>query len=99
MIDEPMVGLDPSSARLVKALFRQEISKGNSVFLSTHTLSVAEEIADRIGIINNGELIFVGNVKELKQKLKTDGTLEDLFLQLTEEEQIVRQKLSVQIPG
>ncbi|MCX7766572.1 MAG: ABC transporter ATP-binding protein [Candidatus Sumerlaeia bacterium] len=83
VIDEPMVGLDPQSARLVKQIFRSQADRGNSVFLSTHTLSVAEEVADRIGIIHRGELLFVGTKDELRECVKKDGTLEDLFLELT----------------
>ncbi len=83
VIDEPMVGLDPRSAHVVKKLFRNQAEQGGSVFLSTHTLSVAEELADRIGIINRGQLIFLGTVAELRAATNTDGALEDLFLRLT----------------
>lgn len=85
IIDEPMVGLDPRSARTVKNLMREEANKGKSVFLSTHTLSVAEEIADRIGVISKGRVIFIGTIAELRIELKHTGNLEQLFLQLTEE--------------
>jgi len=83
IVDEPMVGLDPQSARKVKDLFRAETAKGNTVFLSTHTLSVAEELAHRIGIVNQGRLIFVGSLAELRERMHRDGDLEDLFLELT----------------
>jgi ABC-2 type transport system ATP-binding protein len=84
VVDEPMVGLDPQSARQVKQIFRsQGRDHKTTVFLSTHTLSVAEEVADRIGIINHGNLLFVGTKEQLKEQLKRDGTLEDLFLELT----------------
>ena len=86
IVDEPMVGLDPQSARKVKDLFREETRKGNTVFLSTHTLSVAEELANRIGIIHYGRLIFVGTLADLRQATHRDGDLEDLFLELTAEE-------------
>jgi ABC-2 type transport system ATP-binding protein len=87
MVDEPMVGLDPQSARKVKNLFRTQTQRGNTVFLSTHTLSVAEELAHRIGIINHGRLIFCGTIDELrKATARGEGDLEDLFLELTEEE-------------
>lgn len=89
VIDEPMVGLDPRSARTVKdtmkALSRE---RGMTVFMSTHTLSVAEEIADRVGILNNGKLAALGTVPELR-KMRTEARsegherLEDLFLELT----------------
>ena len=84
IVDEPMVGLDPQSARQVKQLFREQAKQNNmTVFLSTHTLSVAEEVADRIGIINLGELLFVGTKEELRSFAKREGSLEDLFLEIT----------------
>lgn len=87
IVDEPMVGLDPQSARIVKNLFTSEARRGKTVFLSTHTLSVAEELADRIGIINKGNLIFLGTLQELRQQQQSGNAgLEDLFLQLTTSE-------------
>ena len=86
VIDEPMVGLDPRSVKKVKTLLKERALQGATVFLSTHSLAVADEVADRIGIINKGKLIFLGNVEELKMKLEHDGTLEELFLKLIEEE-------------
>ena len=83
VVDEPMVGLDPRSMRIVKTLLRDKAAGGASVFLSTHTLSVAEEIADRIGIIYQGELQFLGTLQELRQLQQSDSNLEDLFLSLT----------------
>jgi ABC-2 type transport system ATP-binding protein len=83
IVDEPMVGLDPQSARTVKNLFLEQARSGVTVFFSTHTLSIAEELADRIGIIHKGELIFVGTLDEMKQAVKRDGKLEDLFLEIT----------------
>lgn len=85
VVDEPMVGLDPKSMRIVKDLFRQTANAGATVFMSTHTLTIAEEVADRIGIIHNGRLIRCGTAAELKADLGADGTLEDLFLQVTAE--------------
>ncbi|MBI1783679.1 ABC transporter ATP-binding protein [Candidatus Sumerlaeota bacterium] len=86
IIDEPMVGLDPRSSRIVKKLMRDEADKGKTVLLSTHTLSDAEELADRIGVLSKGRLAFIGTIDELRSELKQSGKLEDLFLQLTEEE-------------
>ena len=86
VVDEPMVGLDPRSMRLVKDLFRSRVEAGATIFMSTHTLAVAEEIADRIGVITNGQLLFLGTVEELRQQLASNDTLEQLFLALTEEE-------------
>jgi len=84
VVDEPMVGLDPKSARLVKDLLRARASAGTTVFMSTHTLSVAEEIADRIGIIDESHLRFLGTVGQLRAELSPGQTsLEQLFLQLT----------------
>ena len=86
IVDEPMVGLDPRSMRLVKDILREQTQQGSTVFMSTHTLAVAEEIADRIGVITNGRLLFLGTVAELQAKMSSDESLEKLFLALTEEE-------------
>jgi ABC-2 type transport system ATP-binding protein len=84
ILDEPLVGLDPRSMRLVKDMLRNRVARGKSVFLSTHTLAVAEEISDRIGVIDHGKLIFLGTVAELRARLALgDSSLEDLFLTLT----------------
>jgi len=84
IVDEPMVGLDPKGTRLVKGLFRDLSKKGVSIFMSTHTLELAEEICQRIGIINEGRVIALGNMEELREKAKTtDARLESLFLKLT----------------
>jgi ABC-2 type transport system ATP-binding protein len=86
VVDEPMVGLDPKSVRMVKDLLRTRAAAGTTVFMSTHTLAVAEEIADRIGVIDRGRLIFLGTLEELRQELSLQKTsLEQLFLQLTAE--------------
>ncbi len=85
VVDEPMVGLDPRSARVVKDLLRAEAAAGKTVLMSTHTLAVAEEIADRIGILNRGQLDFLGTLSELRQELSSPHlALEHLFLELTE---------------
>ncbi len=86
IIDEPLVGLDPRSARLVKDTLKQRSLKGCTVFLSTHLLSVAEELADRIGIISHGKLIALGSLDEIRKHHGKIGQLEELFLELTEEE-------------
>jgi ABC-2 type transport system ATP-binding protein len=84
VIDEPMVGLDPTSARTVKDIFVDFTRKGGTVFVSTHTLSLVEEICDRIGIINHGNLIAVGQKSELMESLPAESpNLEALFLKLT----------------
>ncbi|MFH1091563.1 MAG: ABC transporter ATP-binding protein [Pseudomonadota bacterium] len=83
VVDEPMVGLDPRGARLVAKIFRQLRSNGVSIFVSTHTLSIAAELCDRIGIILNGRLLVEGTVEDLKAQAGTDHELEDAFLKLT----------------
>jgi len=85
IVDEPMVGLDPRSIRLVKDLLKDKVRQGMTVFMSTHTLAIAEEIADRIGVISFGKVIFLGTVAQLRQQLASDESLEQLFLTLTEE--------------
>lgn len=86
IVDEPMVGLDPRSMRLVKDLLRSLARDGSTVFMSTHTLAVAEEIADRIGVIKSGRLHFLGTVTELRRQLARDDSLEQLFLTLTDDQ-------------
>jgi ABC-2 type transport system ATP-binding protein len=84
VIDEPMVGLDPRSVRLVKDLLRTKVAEGQTIFMSTHLLSIAEEIADRVGIIDQGQLKFLGTLDELRQTLSTRETsLEHLYLNFT----------------
>lgn len=84
VIDEPLVGLDPRSVRLVKDLLRVKIARGMTVFMSTHLLSVAEEIADRVGIVDQGRLRFLGTVNQLQNELSLhDSSLEHLYLSLT----------------
>jgi len=83
VIDEPMVGLDPRHARVVKDVLKERSVKGMTVLVSTHQLSVAEEMADRIGIIHNGRLIAVGNRDELRKQSGASGALEEIFLTLT----------------
>jgi len=89
VVDEPMVGLDPRGARLVGKIFRQLRRNGVSIFVSTHTLSIAAELCDRIGIILRGRLLVEGAVTELQAQAGAEGQLEDAFLKLTggEEEQ------------
>jgi len=84
VIDEPMVGLDPRSARIVKDTLKQKSRAGASIFMSTHSLQVAEELCDRIGIIKNGRLIFADTQDQLQQyKKQYDGKFESVFLELT----------------
>ncbi|NLH87264.1 MAG: ABC transporter ATP-binding protein [Firmicutes bacterium] len=90
-MDEPTVGLDPTSARLVKDILRELASEGVTVFMSTHILEIAERMCDRVGIIQKGRLLAVGNMDDLRQAAAAKGamkhpeasTLEDLFIELT----------------
>jgi ABC-2 type transport system ATP-binding protein len=83
--DEPTVGLDPKSIRELKVLLREQATSGVTVFLSTHTLDIAQELADRIGIIDHGRLLALGTMADLRKQAARDGSLEDLFLKITEE--------------
>jgi ABC-2 type transport system ATP-binding protein len=84
ILDEPTVGLDPKSARLIKDILRQLAERGSAVMLSTHILEIAERMCDRIGIINKGQLIAVGTMEELRKLGKSaESSLEDIFLGLT----------------
>src|SRR5437764_5349746 len=83
--DEPTVGLDPKSIRELKTLLRELAAGGMTVFLSTHTLDIAQELADRIGIIDRGRLIGCGTMTDLRKQAALDGSLEDVFLAITEE--------------
>ncbi|HEX7335965.1 MAG TPA: ABC transporter ATP-binding protein [Gemmatimonadales bacterium] len=84
VVDEPMVGLDPRSARLLKDLFRQFVHRGGTVLMSTHTLEVAETMCDRIAIVHGGRIVAAGTMADLQeQTASADLGLEDLFLKLT----------------
>lgn len=84
VVDEPMVGLDPKSARTLKDLFREYVERGGTVLMSTHTLEIAEGMCDRIAIIQRGQLLAEGTMEELRaQSASGDESLEALFLRLT----------------
>jgi ABC-2 type transport system ATP-binding protein len=86
VVDEPMVGLDPKSARLLKGLFRRFVERGGTVLMSTHTLEVVEGFCDRIGIMSHGELAACGSLEELRRRSDAMGAgLEEIFLRLTGE--------------
>src|SRR5438874_664787 len=85
IVDEPTVGLDPRSVRLLKNLLRTEADNGMTVFLSTHSLDIAEQLAGRIGIVDHGRLIVCGTLDALRTQAAIGGSLEDVFLKLTEE--------------
>jgi ABC-2 type transport system ATP-binding protein len=84
VVDEPMVGLDPKGARLLKDIFRQFVERGGTVLMSTHTLEVAEAMCDQIGILQHGRIVAHGTMAEIRrQHAAGDASLEELFLKLT----------------
>ena len=83
VVDEPMVGLDPKSSKILKDLFREYTRRGHTVMMSTHTLEIAEGMCDRIGIMQRGELVACGTMDDLRDSSGTDDALEDIFLRLT----------------
>ena len=85
VVDEPMVGLDPKAARLLKDLFRAYVERGNTIVMSTHTLEVAETLCDRVAIVQNGRVAALGTMDELRATSDADASLEQIFLRLTGE--------------
>jgi ABC-2 type transport system ATP-binding protein len=84
VVDEPMIGLDPRSARLLKDLFRGFVARGGTVLMSTHTLEIAEAMCDRIAIVQGGRIVALGTMAELREQTASGhASLEDLFLKLT----------------
>lgn len=94
ILDEPMVGLDPHHARVLKDTLKERSQQGVTVFVSTHQLSVAEEMADRIGIMHEGRMIAVGTREELRRQSGTSGALEQTFLALTAQEANLRDEVA-----
>ena len=84
ILDEPLTGLDPQSAFELKNMMREHAAKGKSVFFSTHVLEVAEKLCDEICIIKNGELLYTGTLDELKATHRSQASLENIFLELTD---------------
>lgn len=85
ILDEPLIGLDPTSAFELKKMMREHADKGNSVFFSTHVLEVAEKLCDKIAIIDKGKVVFIGTLKELKDKYDKKD-LEELFMEVIKHE-------------
>lgn len=85
ILDEPMVGLDPKSSFNLKKIMRERRDDGKMVFFSTHIMEVAENICDRIAIISNGKIVAQGSLDEIRENLNEDKSLEELFLELTDE--------------
>src|SRR5262249_740799 len=83
--DEPTVGLDPQSIRLLKDLLRQQADHGVTIFLSSHSLEIVEQLADRIGVMDRGRLIGCGTLDALRHQTSIAGSLEDVFLKMTSE--------------
>ncbi len=83
IVDEPLVGLDPRSGRIVKDMFLAQTRAGVAVLMSTHLLSIAEELADTIGIIDHGRMLARGTLPELRREFRAEGSLEQMFLRLT----------------
>jgi len=94
IVDEPMVGLDPKASRLVKDIFRDQAANGTTVFMSTHSLEVAQEVCREIAIIQGGRLIAVGTAEALERQAGVEGGLEEVFLKLTEGESDARERSS-----
>ena len=84
ILDEPLTGLDPKSAFNLKNKMREHAKSGKCVFFSTHVLEVAEKLCDRIGIIDEGKIVFVGTYEEMKKRQGGNGSLEELFMEITE---------------
>ena len=92
IVDEPMVGLDPKGSRLVKDIFRNQAAQGTTIFMSTHSLEVAQEVCQEIAIIQSGKVIARGPLDVLRKETGVDGNLEALFLKLTEGKTIAHAK-------
>lgn len=86
ILDEPLTGLDPKSAYILKEMMREHADGGKTVFFSTHVLDVAEKVCDRVAIINKGKILFCGTLTEMKEHFKTNESLEKMFLEMTENE-------------
>ncbi len=86
ILDEPMTGLDPKSAFILKNMMREHANQGNAVLFSTHVLEVAEKVCDTIAIIDKGELKFYGTIAAMREHFKSNTSLESMFLELTEGE-------------
>lgn len=84
IMDEPFVGLDPKAVFDMKEIMRSMAKEGKTIFFSTHILDVAEKLCDRIGIIDKGKILFVGTIDEMRKELKENKSLEELYMEITE---------------
>ncbi len=82
ILDEPITGLDPKAIYDLKTMMKEYAKNGNVVFFSTHILEVAENLCDRVAIINKGNIVFVGKIEELREKMKENNSLEELFMEI-----------------
>ena len=83
IVDEPMVGLDPKGAKLVKEVFKDRANNGATVFMSTHTMALAQEVCQQIAIVNKGRIVASGTSEDLKEQAGVEGNLESIFLTIT----------------
>ncbi len=86
ILDEPMTGLDPKSSFMLKEMMKNHAAAGKTVFFSTHVLEVAEKLCDKVAIINKGRLLFYGTMDEMREHFRSNGSLEKIFLEMTENE-------------
>jgi ABC-2 type transport system ATP-binding protein len=86
VLDEPMTGLDPRASFTLKEMMKEHAASGKTVFFSTHVLEVAEKICDKVAIINKGSVMFCGTLEEMREHFKSSESLENMFLELTENE-------------
>ena len=84
ILDEPLTGLDPKSSFDLKKILREYAKKNKTVFFSTHILEVAEKLCDRLAVINKGKILFIGTYEEMKKKFSNEGSLEEVFMEITE---------------
>lgn len=82
ILDEPMTGLDPKSAFVLKEMMRAQADSGKTVFFSTHVLDVAEKVCDRVAVIDRGRILFCGSIADMQKQFRQDGSLESMFLEL-----------------
>ena len=87
ILDEPITGLDPKASYDLKKIMKDYANEGRTVFFSTHILEIAEKLCDRIGIINKGKLVFVGTLEEMRKEFGQKLSLEEMFLEVTENEE------------
>ncbi|MBQ8132219.1 MAG: ABC transporter ATP-binding protein [Bacilli bacterium] len=88
ILDEPLIGLDPKSALILKNMMKEHAKSGNTVFFSTHVLEIAEKLCDKVAIIDHGEIVFFGTLEKLKEKYHKKDDLEKLFMEVIQDESL-----------